>query len=74
MSSIKIIIASQACHINLYKNLKSKISKCRTSIYFNLDVVLDGSIIYKLLLVSTQRDVLYKKMHCYFFLRLYLHI
>ena len=63
MSSIKIIIASQATHINLYKNLKSKISKCCASIYFNkqclthsfiikyiLDVVLDGCTIYELLL------------------------
>ena len=35
MSSIKIIIASQASHINLYKNLKGKISKCCAIIYFN---------------------------------------
>ena len=35
MSSIKFIIASQATHINLYKNLKRKISNCCVSIYFN---------------------------------------
>ena len=35
MPSIKIIIASQACHINLYKKLNSKLSKCCASIYFN---------------------------------------
>ena len=35
MSSIKIIRASQATHIYLYKNLRSKILKRCTSIYFN---------------------------------------
>ena len=35
MSSIKIIRASQATHIYLYKNLKNKILKCCASIYFN---------------------------------------
>ena len=35
MSSIKIIRASQATHIYLYKNLKSKILKCCANIYFN---------------------------------------
>ena len=62
MSSIKIIIASQACHINLYKNLNSKISKCCASIYFNKQCLkIDGCIIYRLLLDT----VTFQKTHLY---------
>ena len=35
MSSIKIIIASEATHIYRYKNMELKILKCCASIYFN---------------------------------------
>ena len=35
MSSIKITLASQARCINQYKNLRTKVMKCFTNIYFN---------------------------------------
>ena len=55
-------------HINLYINPKSKLLKFSASIYFKkecLKHILDGCTIYKILLLSTQRDVLYKKKKSY---------
>ena len=70
MSSIKIIRASQATHIYLYKKLNSKILKCCASIYFNkqclkhnitpnytkINVVLDNCFIYNIIaIINTTR-------------------
>ena len=37
---VSLHTASQASHVNLYKNLKSRILKCCASIYFNKLIVM----------------------------------
>ena len=49
MPSVKLFLASQARSIDQYKNLKSKVLKCCTNIYFNSqclknEVIVDGII------------------------------
>jgi hypothetical protein len=40
MSSAKVIIASQAWYVNVYRSLKSKVLKCCANIYFNKQCLL----------------------------------
>ena len=44
MSSLKIVLASQAIYINKYKHLKQKLLKCCANIYFNKQCLIHGLI------------------------------
>ena len=54
MSSIKIVRASQATHIYLYKNLKSKILKYQLQLNYILNVVLDDYFICNIIVIQGQ--------------------
>ena len=62
MSSIKIIRASQATHIHLYKNLKGKILNAVVIFISILNVVLDCCFIYNTIVNNNTTGCLLSKL------------